>query len=184
MLITTYTRKLVHYLLILFYRTKGIAIMSRCKIHYQALLTRGVSNGQKGKVMVGKGGELSKGVVLNAYGGSIIIQENTFLGEYVVIYGHGGVQIGKNTLIAMHCCIVSSNHAIPAKATLIRSRGDVLLPVNIGNDVWMGAGAKVLGGVTIGDGCIIGAGAVVTRSLPPYAIAVGVPAQIINFRND
>lgn len=54
--------------------------------------------------------------------------------------------------------------------------------VTLGNDIWMGHNANVLGGVTIGDGAVIGAGAVVTRNVPPYAIVGGVPAKIIRYR--
>ena len=55
-------------------------------------------------------------------------------------------------------------------------------PVRIGNDVWIGLNAVVMDGVTIGDGAVIGAGAVVTKDIPPYAIAVGVPARVIKYR--
>ena len=126
--------------------------------------------------------ELSIGVTIKAYGGTVTINQNTFLGEYVTIYGHGGVTIGSNTLIAMHTCIVSSNHTIPADNELIRSKPDILLPVIIGSDVWIGAGCKILGGVTIGDGCVVGAGSVVTKSLPPYSVSVGTPAKVIKYR--
>ena len=54
--------------------------------------------------------------------------------------------------------------------------------MNIGNDVWIGANAMILGGITIGDGAIIGAGAVVTKDIPPYAIVGGIPARIIRYR--
>ena len=57
-------------------------------------------------------------------------------------------------------------------------------PVFIGNDVWIGLNAIIMDGVTIGDGAVIGAGAVVTKDIPPYAIAVGVPAKIIKYRFD
>jgi tetrahydrodipicolinate N-succinyltransferase len=57
-------------------------------------------------------------------------------------------------------------------------------PIIIGNDVWFGADAKVMSGVTIGDGAIIGAGAVVAKNIPPYAIVAGNPAKIISFRFD
>jgi len=55
-------------------------------------------------------------------------------------------------------------------------------PVVIGADVWIGAGASVLPGVTIGDGAVIGARAVVTKDIPPNAIAVGIPAKVIRYR--
>lgn len=55
---------------------------------------------------------------------------------------------------------------------------------NIGNDVWIASGANVIGGVNIGDGCVIGAGAVVTKDIPPYSIVVGVPARVIKRRFD
>lgn len=61
-----------------------------------------------------------------------------------------------------------------------RSRGDV----TIGNDVWIGESALILSGVTIGDGAIVGAGAVVRKDIPPYAIAIGNPAQIVKYRFD
>jgi len=54
----------------------------------------------------------------------------------------------------------------------------------IGNDVWVGAAALVLKGVTVGDGAVIGAGSVVTKDVPPYAIVTGNPAQIIRYRFD
>jgi len=100
----------------------------------------------------------------------------------VVIYGHGGVEIGDQSLVAMHCCILSSEHTVPARPEIIRNQPDRLLPTRIGRDVWLGAGVKVLGGVTIGDGCVVGAGAVVTGNLAPYSIAVGVPARVVSQR--
>lgn len=58
------------------------------------------------------------------------------------------------------------------------------IAVSIGNDVWIGWGAKILGGVKIADGAIIGAGAVVTKDVPPYAIVGGIPAKVIRYRFD
>lgn len=56
------------------------------------------------------------------------------------------------------------------------------LPIHIGNDVWIGTQCLVMGGVTIGDGAVIGSRSVVTKDIPPYAIAVGTPAKVINHR--
>jgi len=57
-------------------------------------------------------------------------------------------------------------------------------PVTIGNDVWIGLNAVIMDGITIGDGAIVGAGAVVTRDVPPYGIALGVPARVVKYRFD
>ena len=133
-------------------------------------------------IKVGAGCEIGKGVEINPWFGWVLIGRNVFVGPYVVIYGHGGVEIGDNSLISMHCCIVSSNHTVPSRDQLIRDHPDIPLPTKIGCDVWLGAGVRVMGGVNIGDGCVVGAGAVVVRDLPPYSISVGVPAKIIGFR--
>ena len=130
-----------------------------------------------GVVEVADSCELNQGVELNPWGGSIRIARRVWLGPYVVIYGHGGVEIGEQALISMHCTILSSNHGIPPMGTLIRDTADKLLPTKIGRDVWIGANAVILGGVTIGNGAVVGAGAVVTNDVAPGAIVAGVPAR-------
>ncbi|MDJ0531155.1 MAG: acyltransferase [Xenococcaceae cyanobacterium MO_207.B15] len=160
----------------------GIEIGNNCNVAANVTANLGFANQKKGVIEIDSRVEISQGVVLDCWGGSIQIEENVFLGPYSVIYGHGGVKIGRDTLIAMHSCILSSNHTIPDSNIPIRSQPDIPLPVTIGQDVWLGARVTVLGGVTIGDGCIVGAGAVVTKDLPPYSIAVGIPAQVIRQR--
>lgn len=143
---------------------------------------RGVRNDTLGSVAIGLSAKVENGVLLHAYGGSINIGNEVFIGPYTVIYGHGGVTIGDECLISMHCRILSSDHAVPLHDRTIRSEPDILKPTCIGRDVWLGAGVTVLGGVTIGDGCVVGAGSVVKDNLPPHSIAVGVPARIIRQR--
>lgn len=140
------------------------------------------TRGGSGGICMADGAELCEGVLLDTWGGNISLGRNVFLGPYTAVYGHGGVSIGDQTLISMHCRILSSNHTVPAFDTDIRSQPDVLLSTKIGRDVWLGTGVTVLGGVSIGDGCVVGAGAVVTKSLPPGAIAMGVPAVVKRFR--
>lgn len=60
----------------------------------------------------------------------------------------------------------------------------MVAPIHIEDDVWIGAGVKVLKGVTIGKGSVIGAGAVVTKDIPPYSIAAGVPCRVIGKRGN
>jgi acetyltransferase-like isoleucine patch superfamily enzyme len=163
-------------------RQRGIIIGSNCRIAQDVVLDRGPYAEKLGDIQVSSQGQLDRGVILQAWGGSIFLGENVFVGPYSVIYGHGGVIIGDNSLIAMHCCIVSSNHAVPRREHKIRYQPNVMLATVIGKDVWLGAGVRVLGGVTIGDGCIVGAGAVVTSALPAYSISMGVPAKVIKYR--
>ncbi len=142
----------------------------------------GYGTAGRGRIEIGDGAWIEQGTVLHAFGGSIRLGRDVFLGPHAVIYGHGGVEIGDACLIAMHCRIVSSNHTVAPYGTDIRSQPDVLRPTKIGRDVWLGTGVTVLAGVTVGDGCVVGAGAVVSKDLPPGSIAHGVPAQIQSFR--
>lgn len=140
------------------------------------------ARGGRGRIRIGPRTMISCGVVIESWGGTVRIGHDVFFGPHAVVYGHGGVEIGDETLVAMHCRIVSSNHAVPPLDRTIQYQPDVLLPVRIGRDVWLGAGVTVLGGVTIGDGAIVGAGAVVTKDLPRGAIAFGAPAAVKGWR--
>jgi acetyltransferase-like isoleucine patch superfamily enzyme len=164
-------------------KNQGLEIEDLCIVDSDIVVKFGFSQGKRGHIKIDARTQICRGVILDCWGGSITIAENVFLGSYTVIYGHGGVTIGKDTLIATHSRILSSNHTIPDRNTRIRSKPDILLPTTIGEDVWIGAGATILGGVTVGDGCVVGAGAVVTHDLPPYSVAVGVPAKVIRIRS-
>jgi acetyltransferase-like isoleucine patch superfamily enzyme len=161
---------------------RGVRLGPGCRLGKNLSADCGLQKGSRGSITIGAQAILTQGVVVRAWGGSVQIGERVYVGEYAVIYGHGGVTIGNDVLISMHCRILSSNHTVPDRDKLIRYQPDTLLPTHIGNDVWLGAGVTVLGGVTIGDGCVVGAMGVVTHDLPPYAIAMGVPAQIVKYR--
>lgn len=135
-----------------------------------------------GAVEVGEFCELHQGVELNPFGGSIRIGGRVWVGPYAVIYGHGGVEIGDWTMVSMQVTILSSNHTIPGMDRCMRWEPDIPLPTRIGRDVWIGASATILGGVTIGDGAVIAAGAVVTKDVEPGAIVAGVPARLLRKR--
>lgn len=94
----------------------------------------------------------------------------------------GGVVIGDRVLIGYGAKILSRNHVIPESRGRIFGAGHVSGPVEIGNDVWLGAQALVLPGVSIGEGAVVAAGSVVTKSVPAFAIVAGVPAKIISIR--
>lgn len=92
------------------------------------------------------------------------------------------VKIGKDCLIAGRVYISDHDHGYSQLNVSISSQPLVTKPVRIGNFVWLGEGVAVLKGVVIGDNAIIGANSVVTKSIPANAIAAGVPARVIKFR--
>ncbi len=114
---------------------------------------------------------------------SIHIGKGTFIGPYVTIAGPGNVSIGNNCLIAAHSGIFANNHIYADTTKPIGSQGVTCRGITIEDDCWLGSGVKVLDRVTIGHGSVIGAGSVVTKNIPPFSIAVGVPAKVIKSRN-
>ena len=161
----------------------GVVVGKGVRIGSGSEVSLGPAAARRGVIELGNFTHLEYGVLIHPYGGRVALGRNVFIGPYTVIYGHGGVEIDDDTLISMHCRILSSNHTVAPVGTDIRSQPDISLPTRIGRDVWLGAGVTVLGGVIIGDGCVIGAGAVVTKNLPPNSIAIGVPAQVMRHRN-
>jgi acetyltransferase-like isoleucine patch superfamily enzyme len=97
------------------------------------------------------------------------------IGEFTHIRANGGVRIGSRVLIASHVVITSRAHPV----ALPRYGVTEDAPVAIEDDVWIGAGAIILPGVTVGRGAVVAAGAVVTTSIEPYKVMGGVPARQI-----
>lgn len=114
--------------------------------------------------------------------GLIKIGENCTIQYGCLLYGIGGLSIGNNTRIAAHTIITPMNHIFDDPNVLICQQGETARGISIGNDVWVGGNVKILDGVSIGDGSVIGAGSVVVKDIPPYMIAVGVPAKVIKKR--
>lgn len=153
---------------------------------------------------VGKNVQFKIGSMIDAWqvgvpGG---VGDNVSIGENTVI--SGGVQIGNNTsinsnvsitasppsriiigddcLIAQNVVIRSDDHRFDDVDRLIRKQGRVGANIRIENDCWIGANAVVLKGVHLGAHSVIGAGAIVTKSFPPYSVVVGNPAKLIKSR--
>lgn len=137
----------------------------------------------KGKIVLGDYVVLDKGVTLLPMYGHIKIGSNTKISPYTIIHGPGkGVTIGKHGLIAGHCLFISANHNFDRTDVPITEQKENSKGIVLEDDVWIGSGCRILDGVTIGEGSIIGAGSVVNKSIPPYSIAVGVPARVIKSR--
>jgi acetyltransferase-like isoleucine patch superfamily enzyme len=112
---------------------------------------------------------------------TVFIGSNTVIGRRNIITAKNRIVIGSNVLIGSDVQIIDHSHGI-ARGKLIREQRAEIGEVTIGDDVWIGAGAKILMNSHIGTGAIIGANAVVRGDIPDYAIAVGAPARIVKYR--
>lgn len=113
---------------------------------------------------------------------TIEIGDNSVVGAFTCIHGPGHIKIGESCLIASHVGIYANNHIFADPTRKIIEQGTSRKGIIIEDDCWLGNGVTVLDGVRIGHGSVIGAGAVVTKDIPPYSIAVGVPAKVISSR--
>jgi len=113
---------------------------------------------------------------------NIEVGPSSSLNQGVIIDGFGGVRIGRDVRIAAYAIINTADHAFDNPLLPIRKQGYVCAPVIIEDDVWIGAHVTINKGVTIGRGSVIGAGSIVTKSIPPFSVAVGNPCRVIRRR--
>ena len=127
------------------------------------------------RISVGSECALYGGIWLEAEGdGSVEIGDGVYCGHGVHIHGVDRVVVGARTMLADGVFVGAGGHD-PAERMAVTNGG----PIMIGRDVFVGQYAIVLGGVTIGDGSVVGAGSVVTKDVPAGAVVAGVPAKIL-----
>ena len=133
-------------------------------------------------IRIGDGVFIGRNTILSCKNGDIELADGVNIGFNCEVFSASRVTIGKSVLMAAYSYVIGGDHDFsdPSKTVLEQTRTSA--GVAIGDSVWMGAGAKILDGVTIGHGAVIGAGAVVRESVPPSAIAVGIPARVVASR--
>ena len=149
------------------------------KLDRSAVIEGAIQVDKVGRIEIGAGTRIRKWSCFKPYGGSISIGKNCTVNSFCHFSGNGGIEIGDNVMIATQCVLVSANHNFSRTDVPIREQGETRAKITIEDDVWLGAGVKVLAGVTLHKGAVIGAGAVVTADIPEYAVAVGVPAKVL-----
>lgn len=131
-----------------------------CRIEPGALIYRNVL--LLGNVVIGRGSSVSNNTTING--------------------AEKGVCIGENVMIAPGCCIVAFDHGIEVNGVPMSKQALVGRKIKICNDVWIGANCTITSGVTIGEGAVVAANAVVTKDVAAYTIVGGVPAKYIKSR--
>ncbi len=162
-------------------RHRNTRIHPSCKISPEARICP-----RDGLITIGADTQVALGAAIQ---GNVRIGDHSSVQAYTSLIGYGKIDdpsgritIGNGVRIAPYVFIIAANHRFEDLERPIYQQGLANAPVTIADDVWIGARVTVTAGVSIGCGSVIGAGAVVTKDIPPYSIAVGVPARVVKSR--
>jgi acetyltransferase-like isoleucine patch superfamily enzyme len=141
-----------------------------------------------GRLAISKGCVIGRGTVIELASGlrysgkSFKIGPGSSLAEYCFVGAAGDVTIGANVMMGQFVSIHAEDHVFDDDSAPIREQGVQRAPIVIQDDCWLGAGSRVLAGVTIGRGSVVAAGAIVTRDVPAGSVVAGVPARVVRSR--
>jgi acetyltransferase-like isoleucine patch superfamily enzyme len=134
------------------------------------------------RLILGRWLHLGVNTALRCHEGTLTIGDKSVLGRGVSVNCYLDVEIGDSALIADDVYISDFDHKFTDLETPIKDQGISKARVRVGRDVWLGTKVTVAKGVVIGEGAVVGANAVVTKDLPEYSVAVGVPARVVKDR--
>jgi acetyltransferase-like isoleucine patch superfamily enzyme len=169
----------------------GAIVSSRADIvhPFRLRLGRGAHLGRcvivcSGPVELGRSVYVMEGAILDAERGTISVGDRSTINPYCVIYGSGGVTIGRDVGVAAHTVMVPANHGTDDRYVPMMQQPSTKKGIAIEDDVWIGTRAVILDGVRVGSGAVVAAGAVVNRSVASCEIVGGVPARTLRNRRD
>lgn len=157
--------------------SQGLSFKGRCVLAAGCRLR--IDEG--GSITLGQGVHLEERVLLQAHG-QIEIGGGVFANRDVMIVAFERIEIGTDTRIGERVSIRDHDHRFDKPELPLKDQGYSVQPVRIGQNCWIGCNSVVLKGVTIGDHAVVGAGSVVTRDVPAWAVVAGVPARVIKMR--
>jgi acetyltransferase-like isoleucine patch superfamily enzyme len=135
-------------------------------------------------ITLGHGVFLGRGTILSCKDGDITLGDHVNVGFHSEIFSGSSVTVGRHGLFAAYTYLVGGGHEFEATDRAVLEQPRSSRGITLGDNVWLGAGAKVLDGVRLGNDVVVGAGAVVTADLPDGAVAVGVPARVVRRRGE
>jgi acetyltransferase-like isoleucine patch superfamily enzyme len=140
--------------------------------------------GPKGRVELGRWSWLGHGTKVRCHEGHVSIGAKTVLGQECTISAFQDISIGRECVIADRVMLIDFDHGVVDVERPIREQGIYKRDVRVGHNVWIGYGACILRGVTVGNNAIIGTNSVVTSDVPDNAVVGGVPARVIRTRKE
>jgi acetyltransferase-like isoleucine patch superfamily enzyme len=138
--------------------------------------------GRKGTIRFGRFVWIGDGSKVRCHEGEVEIGEKTVMGQECTISAYQRVRIGAECVIADRAMFIDFDHGIVEVERPIRLQGIYKRDVVVGSNVWIGYGACVLRGVSVGDNSVIGTNSVVTKDVPANAVVAGIPARVIRMR--
>lgn len=117
-------------------------------------------------------------------GDGLSVGDDTYIGPHCILGAGGGIVVGRNVTCGAYVQLLAEDHGFADPHAPINEQGVTRRGITIGDGSWLGNSVIVLDGVRVGEGAVVGAGSVVTRDVPPGAIAAGIPARIIRQRED
>ena len=140
--------------------------------------------GRNARVELGRWSWIGHGTKIRCHEGVVSIGAKTVMGQECTISAYQHVEIGRECVIADRVMLIDFDHGVVEVDRPIRLQGIYKRDVRVGNNVWIGYGACILRGVTIGDNAVVGTNAVVTEDVPANAVVGGVPARVIRTRDE
>jgi len=136
----------------------------------------------RGEIRFGRFVWIGDGTKIRCHEGAVEIGAKTVMGQECTVSAYQRVRIGEECVIADRAMFIDFDHGIVEVERPIRLQGIYKRDVEVGNNVWIGYGACILRGVSVGDNSVIGTNAVVTKDVPANAVVGGIPARIIRMR--
>lgn len=152
----------------------GVIVDDNCMLDAKGSTNTGITLGDR--VFLGRN------TILSCKNGDIVLDEGVNIGFNSQIASGSSVRVGRDGLLAAYCYLIGGGHESGDLSRPVQEQKAVSRGVTLEDNVWLGAGVKVLDGVTVGADCIIGTGAVVSSDIPERSIAAGIPARVIRER--
>ena len=138
--------------------------------------------GRGATLRIGRWAWVGHGCKIRVHEGEVSIGAKTVMGQECTISAFQRISIGRECILADRVMLIDFDHGVTEVERPIRLQGIYKRDVEIHNNVWIGYGACILRGVSVGDNAVIGTSAVLTRSFPANAVLAGVPARVIRMR--